>query len=179
MQMIKNVNELIKEKFEIWDLPMGPFNETADIANDMSRFADLLGDEQADEFVKSLLWQIDHKYPHLEVVYEFLDIYLQKYRQSIVAAAIKYLTPQGPLLLVEMLGASKDETIVDLLVKTIDLASATEELLIALIGAIGEIGGIEALKELQNLRSTLGDTVSQQVVMEFETAIANAERALT
>jgi hypothetical protein len=123
---------------------MGPFKEPDDVVDAMLRFADYLGDEHADEFVQSLIRLLDNGYYHLEVVYEFIDVYLQKYSTSIATTLLKYLTPQGPPLLVELLGTTRDERVVDLLVKTINFESAPEELLIAVIGAIGEIGGVSA-----------------------------------
>lgn len=178
MKVIKNSKELVMEKFETWDSPMGPFQEIDAIIADMSRFADYLGDEHAAEFVRSLLWMIDHAYPHLEVVYEFMDIYVQKYSGSIATAIIKQLTPQGPPLLIEMLGATKEEAAVDFLVKTINLNEATEALAVATIGAIGEIGGVNALKALQNIRDRYQNMLSQPAVLELETVIGNMERSV-
>ncbi|HEX3043669.1 MAG TPA: hypothetical protein VHY08_02865 [Bacillota bacterium] len=176
MEMIKNTTELIKEKFEAWDMPLGPFREIDDILNDMTRFAGYLGDEHADEFIKCIIWMIENDYPHLNSVYMFVDIYSQRYGKSIAAALMKYITSKGPILLVELLGSTKDEQATDFIMKTIDLMSAEDELLIACISTIGETGGNNALKVLQNIAQKRGNKLSKQAMEELEIALHNNKK---
>ena len=170
---IINPSDLIKEKFKVWNSPVGPFDETDDIIQDMSRFADYLGSEHAEEFVKTMIWMIENDYPHLIIAYMFVDIYCQSYGKSIAAPLMNYITPKGPVLLVELLGSTKDEKATDFIMKTIDLATAEEELLIACIGTIGEIGGNNALTILQNIPNICDNKLSKQAMEELEIAIHN------
>ncbi|HEX3043670.1 MAG TPA: hypothetical protein VHY08_02870 [Bacillota bacterium] len=174
--MIKNTIDLIKEKFEAWDLPMGPFIEIDDIYDDIARFADYLGEQHADEFVKSLIWMVDNQYPHLQVVYEFIDRYSHQYNSSIIKALLENITQKGPPLLVELLTIGEDEEIIEHIVKTIDSVSAEDELLIACIGTIGEIGGNKALSILQDISKMRGNNLSKQALEGLEIALQNNKK---
>ena len=115
---------------------------------------------------------IETNYPHLGVVYQFYEIYTPKFAPAIAAALMKHITPQSPPFLVEILGATKDKQAVDFLVKTIDLATAENKMLIACISALGELGGDMALAILQNL-PRMRNNFSTEAQEELEIAIMN------
>lgn len=142
----------------------------------MVRFAGYLGDQHADEFIKSLIWMVDNQYPHWEVVYEFIDRYSQQYSSSIIKALLENMTKKGPPLLIELLTIAEDEKIIDDIIKTIDLASAEDELLIACIRTIGEIGGNKAITILQNILKMCGNKLSKQAMEELEIALHNNKK---
>ena len=172
-----NTIELIKRKFEEWDVPMGDFFQSDDITKNMARFADYLGDEHADDFVKGLLWMMENNFSHLGVVYEFYEIYTQKYSSAIATALMRHITPESPPLLVEILGSTNEAQAIDFLANTIDLATAGETLLIACISAIGELGGDKAVALLQNISQMRGNNISAEAMEELEIAILNNKNA--
>ncbi|MCP4131257.1 MAG: HEAT repeat domain-containing protein [bacterium] len=164
--------EKIKQNFERWDFPLGPFISEEEVRVEMTQFAKQLGEKDSDDFVEALLWMLENEFPHVEVAYEFVDIYTQNYGDALAQALLKNITPRGPELLVELIGPTKSRDAVKVLEKTLSIETAEPELLIALIGALGEIGGEEAVSFLNRVKEL---QLPGEVGEELEIAFKNIE----
>ncbi|MCP4178375.1 MAG: hypothetical protein GY756_11465, partial [bacterium] len=65
---------------------------------------------------------------------------------------LKNITPEGPELIVEILGSTKSQNAVKVLGQMIPVDATKPELLIALISTLGEIGGEEAILILNRIK---------------------------
>ncbi len=172
--------EAIKENFKRWDYSHGPFGSEEEMREDMARFAKELSGTNAYEFVTAILWMMENDYPHLEVVYDFIDIYVQESGEALAQALLEHITHEGPPLLVELVGATKSSRAVAVLKERVPIKTAVPELIQALACALGEIGGEEAvtlLCDLQKLR--MPEEIMKEIEIAFRNIATNLSTGMT
>jgi len=167
------LTERLGNNLRDWDFPTGPFESPADVTRAMTREAEVLGPQAAPELVQAIVALDSVQYQHIEVVYEFIEIYAALYPQALEAAILRQLTNQGPPILVDLLGTTGSAKAVQALASVIDPTAASEELAVALAGALGEIGGPQAQRWLQEWQQR---NPAQTVASEIAIALSGNGR---
>lgn len=158
-----------------WEQPLGPFREPEDIEREMQQLAQALGAEAAPRLATLAVTLERERSPRRDVFLEFMDIYAAAFPDALAAGLLQHLAPDGPPLVVTLLGATHRGDASRRLLATLDLEAAGDDLLEALACALGELGGEAASEALRALIGRPG--LSPRVREEVEIALQNLDRA--
>ena len=162
-----------------WDSPLGPFLRPEDVRREMSQFAEKLGSEAAPYLAEFLKQQDRSFFEHLQPLSEFAELFLGRYPE-LVDGLLQCLEASGPVLVVELLGASRAAGVSETLIKVVDLKSANPELQIALFGALGELGDAHAWSFLRSLdEGAFAPDVRNEIEVAKRNVKARQESSLT
>jgi hypothetical protein len=164
--MIPNVSDARKWLLS-WS-SLGPLREIADIVDDMAATARAIGPEAAFALVDTLLALSREGSDLVDVMQEFLEIYGSLYPDALAGALLAGIGPAGPPALVEALEYPGRVDCVASLRERLDLAEASEELLITLASLLGALGGEAAHQLLLEIRGL----PNASVPVEREVAVA-------
>ena len=156
-----------------WELPQGPFRDPEDIERGMRQVAEELGAEAAPRLAALAATLEREQSPHRDVFLEFMDIYAAAFPEALAAGLLQHLSPDGPPLVVTLLGATRRGDASHRLLATLNLDTAGDDLLEALACALGEFGGETAREALRALMRRAG--LSPRVRMEIEIALQNLD----
>jgi hypothetical protein len=133
---------------------LGPLREPPDLEREMAATAEAMSDADADT-VAAVVVLLDREGDPdtLGALLQFLEHYSPLHRHALGAALLARLGPDGPPALVEQIGATDHPDAVKRLRECMDLAGASEELLIALASTLGELRGDDASALLDELAS--------------------------
>lgn len=149
-----NLKEL-ETLIEDWRLPLGPYKTVEEVYESIALNARELSADDA-TILACYAAQIDQEdSARVEVLSLFLQEYAAKHGTAFAKAILAELGPEGPPLLVELLGSTQQESVIPQMVETLDLKTAAEPLLVAWACALGEIKGELAKKLLHELKSQL------------------------
>ncbi|MDD2754132.1 MAG: hypothetical protein PHS80_01260 [Methanothrix sp.] len=161
----------VDEWIEEWRLPLGPFKMVEEIYESMALKAEELGDDDATVLASYAAKVGQKEGAHVEVLSLFLQEYAALHGQAFADALLDELGAEGPPLLVDLLGATRQETVISAMSEILDLKKANEALLVAWACALGEIKGGQAKKLLLELKSQIDLPLA--VVKEAEIALEN------
>jgi hypothetical protein len=154
-----------------WELPLGPFREPEDIERGMRQVAQELGAEAAPRLGALAVTLEREQSPGRDVFLEFMDIYAAAFPEALAAGLLQHLSPDGPPLVVTLLGATRRSDASHRLLATLNLDAADDDLLEALACSLGELGGEAASEALRALIGRPG--LSPRVRAEVEIALRN------
>ncbi len=157
-----------------WDFPLGPFREPDDIVREMHAAAAALGPAAADDLADLVIALAREHAREQQVLAEFLEIYVTDHAAALAPALLARLGPAGPAALVEALGSTRSADASQLLLATLDLAAADEQLLVTLACTLGELGDPAAVAGLHALAAR--DGLSPAVLDEIDTALQHIAR---
>lgn len=161
-----------------WDLPLGPLREPEDIWREMRATASSLGPDAAPALAE-LLEQLERAAdPRREVLSELLQLYAEQQGEALAQALLARLHPDGPPLLVELLGSTGSPRVAPALAATLDVERAGDDLLVALACTLGELallGDEPAIALLRAMDAV--PTLSGRVREELDIALANLQGA--
>jgi len=164
----------LRARLAAWDLPLGPFREPDDIVREMHAAAAALGPAAADDLADLVTALAREHAREQPVLAEFLEIYAADHAAALAPALLARLDPAGPAALVEALGSTRSADAAQLLLATLDLAAADEELLVTLACTLGELGDPVALAGLHALAAR--DGLPSAVLEEIDIALQHIAR---
>lgn len=163
--------ERLRTKLTEWDLPQGPFISYEDIYHDMDLEAQRLGADAATELIATFITLETEQDPQVDVLGEFLNIYSEHYPDELHQALLAQLTPTSSPWFIALLGSSGHSDIVKKLMNTLDLGTASDDLLQSYISVLSYIGGEESISALQKLlqRPKLSEQVHNNITKTIDT----------
>jgi hypothetical protein len=153
-----------------WDLPLGPFKTIEDVFASMEARADALGPQEAGALAGLAAQFARNRHPRTNVLSIFLQKYAERHPDAFARSLLRELGPEGPPLLLDLLGSTGVRSAVSQAAKILDVQSATADLLIAWAGALGDLGGAEARAYLNELhaRPDLDEEVKSEIRIGLE-----------
>ena len=153
-----------------WDLPLGPFTTIDEVLQAMTASAQSLRPEDAADLAKHALQFARARHPRTRVLSIFLQKYAEQHPEAFAQALLRELAPDGPPLLLDLLGSTAQPWVPTEAAKILDIEHADKDLMIAWAGALGELdgeGARERLQKLQNLPDLDEETKSEiRIAME-------------
>lgn len=167
-----------RSRLAAWDFPLGPFREPDDIVREMHAAAAALGPAAADDLADLVTTLAREHAREQQVLAEFLEIYVADHAAdraaALATALLARLGPAGPAALVEALGGTRSADASQVLLTTLDLAAADEELLVTLACTLGELGDPAAVAGLHALAAR--DGLTPAVLDEIDIALQHIAR---
>lgn len=134
---------------ELWDFPLGPFRTEEEVYHQMLDYAAKLGPENG-ALLADIINEWASSFAHIQVLSDLATLYLRKYPQFTVEL-LRHLNSQGPALIIDLLGESKEPGVSEKLLAAIDPERVNEELQIAFFGAMGSFKDAASRKYLESV----------------------------
>jgi hypothetical protein len=143
--------DLLSSWLADWDHPLGPFRTIEEVLDEMDASANALPPEEAPELAKQAAQFAREDHPRAEVLGVFLRRYGAHHPEAFAEALLGELAPDGPPLLVDLLGSTSLPSVPARAERILDLDRADKNLLVAWAGALGDLGGEDAKECLRRL----------------------------
>ena len=149
---------------------LGPMRSLEDLLREMGQYASTLDAAAASTIVELLCDLERDRSSLLGPLAEFIDIYAKLFPEALSSELLRKIGPNGPPILVELLGSARTAATVEALRRQVSLEQADEDLLVALASALGEIGSPEAITMLHELlhRPALPESARREIQIAFK-----------
>jgi len=162
--------DLLSSWLADWDHPLGPFRTIEDVLDEMDASANALPAEEAPGLARQAAQFAREGHPRAEVLAVFLRRYGAHHPEAFAEALLGALSPDGPPLLVDLLGSTQLPSVPARAARILDLDRADKDLLVAWAGALGDLGGAEAKELLRRLeeRPDLDDETRTEIAIALD-----------